>query len=76
MVTSRTTAHNPQDNGQGERYNGIIWKAVTSTLRSHDLRIEQREEVIGLALHSIRTLLSTNANPHERLLGYQRRTPT
>ncbi|OUC40690.1 hypothetical protein D917_03886, partial [Trichinella nativa] len=74
----RTTAHNPQDNGQGERYNGIIWKAVTSTLRSHDLRIEQREEVIGLALHSIRTLLSTttNANPHERLLGYQRRTPT
>ncbi|KRX79159.1 Transposon Ty3-I Gag-Pol polyprotein [Trichinella sp. T6] len=76
MVTSRTTAHNPQDNGQGERYNGIIWKAVTSTLRSHDLRIEQREEVIGLALHSIRTLLSTNANPHERLLGYQRPTPT
>ncbi|KRZ96710.1 Retrovirus-related Pol polyprotein from transposon gypsy [Trichinella sp. T8] len=52
VVTSRTTAHNPQ--------------------------AEQWEEVIGLALHSIRTLLSTatNATPHERLFGYPRRTPT
>ncbi|KRX14053.1 Uncharacterized protein T07_5149 [Trichinella nelsoni] len=78
VVTSRTTAHNPQGNGQAERYNGIIWKAVTLALRSHNLRIEQWEEVIGLALHSIRTLLSTatNATPHERLFGYPRRTPT
>ncbi|KRX40031.1 Retrovirus-related Pol polyprotein from transposon gypsy [Trichinella murrelli] len=39
---------------------------------------EQWEEVIGIALHSIRTLLSTatNATPHERLFGYPRRTPT
>ncbi|KRX35174.1 hypothetical protein T05_8406 [Trichinella murrelli] len=34
VVTSRTTAHNPQ------------------ALKSHNLRIEQWEEVIGLALHS------------------------
>ncbi|KRZ72458.1 Pro-Pol polyprotein [Trichinella papuae] len=78
VVTSRTTAHNPQGNGQAERYNGIIWKAITLALRSHNLRIEQWEEVMGLALHSLRTLLSTatNATPHERLFGYQRRTPT
>ncbi|KRX71378.1 Retrovirus-related Pol polyprotein from transposon 17.6 [Trichinella sp. T6] len=78
VVTSRTTAHNPQGNGQAERYNGIIWKAVTLALKSHNLRIEQWEEVIGLALHSIRTFLSTatNATPHERLFGYPRRTPT
>ncbi|KRZ47384.1 Pro-Pol polyprotein [Trichinella nativa] len=78
VVTSRTTAHNPQGNGQAERYNGIIWKAVTLALKSHNLRIEQWEEIIGLALHSIRTLLSTatNATPHERLFGNPRRTPT
>ncbi|KRZ06751.1 hypothetical protein T11_988 [Trichinella zimbabwensis] len=62
VVTSRTTAHNSQGNGQAERYNGIIWKAVTLALRSHHLRIEQWEEVIGLALHSLRTLLSTATN--------------
>ncbi|KRZ96807.1 Pro-Pol polyprotein [Trichinella sp. T8] len=78
VVTNSTTAHNPQGNGQAERYNGIIWKVVILALNSHNLRIEQWEEVLGLALHSIRTLLSTatNATPHERLFGYPRRTPT
>ncbi|KRX13315.1 Retrovirus-related Pol polyprotein from transposon 17.6, partial [Trichinella nelsoni] len=66
VLTSRTTAHNPQGNGQAE------------STKIHNLRTGQWEEVIGLALHSIRTLLSTatNATPHERLFGYPRRTPT
>ncbi|KRZ82829.1 Pro-Pol polyprotein [Trichinella sp. T8] len=78
VVTSRTTTHNPQGNGEAERYNGVMWKAVTLALNSHNLRIEQWEEVIGLALHSIRTLRSsaTNSTPHEHLFGYSRRTPT
>ena len=29
IATSRTTGFNPQGNGLVERYNGIIWKAVT-----------------------------------------------
>ncbi|KRX33787.1 hypothetical protein T05_154 [Trichinella murrelli] len=44
VVTSRTTTHNPQGNGEAERYNGIMWKAVTLALNSHNLRIEQWEE--------------------------------
>ncbi|KRZ96763.1 Pro-Pol polyprotein [Trichinella sp. T8] len=65
-VVTSPTAHNPQGNGQAE------------TLKSHNLQIEQWEEVIGLALHSLRRLLSTatNGTPHERLFGYPRRTPT
>ncbi|KRZ56342.1 hypothetical protein T02_1625 [Trichinella nativa] len=47
VVTSRTTAHNPRGNGQAERYNGIIWKAVTLALKSHNLRIEQWEEMMA-----------------------------
>ncbi|XP_003366844.1 conserved hypothetical protein [Trichinella spiralis] len=78
VVNSRTTAHNPQGNGQAGRYNGIIRKAVSLALRSHNLRIEQWEEVIRLALHLLRRLLSTatNATPHERLFGSSSRTPT
>ncbi|XP_003370004.1 conserved hypothetical protein [Trichinella spiralis] len=65
-------------NGQAGRYNGIIRKAVSLALRSHNLRIEQWEEVIRLALHLLRRLLSTatNATPHERLFGSSSRTPT
>ncbi|KRX22761.1 hypothetical protein T07_4212 [Trichinella nelsoni] len=47
VVTSRRTTHNPQGNGEAERYNGIMWKAVTLALKSHNIRIEQWEEVIG-----------------------------
>jgi len=28
IASSRTTAYNPQCNGQVERYNGIIWRTV------------------------------------------------
>ncbi|KRX64713.1 hypothetical protein T06_6567 [Trichinella sp. T6] len=44
VVTSRTTTRNPQGNGEAERYNGIMWKAVTLALNSHNLQIEQWEE--------------------------------
>ncbi|KRY36479.1 hypothetical protein T01_4535 [Trichinella spiralis] len=39
---------------------------------------QSTDRTMRRTLHSIRTLLSTttNANPHERLFGYQRRTPT
>lgn len=76
IATSRTTAYNPEGNGQAERYNGIIWKTVQLALKSRKLAVEQWEEVPLDALHSIRSLLctSTNATPHERMFTHARRS--
>ena len=78
VATSRTTSYNPQGNGQCEKYNGTIWKAVTLELKSRGLPQSCWQEVLPDALHSIRSLLctSTNATPHERFLLFQRRSPT
>ena len=47
-------------------------------LASRNLKESQRETVLPEVLHSLRSLLctATNATPHERLLSYQRRTPS
>lgn len=78
IACSRTTSYNPQGNGQVERFNGIIWKAITTALKSRNLPIECWQAVLPDALHSIRSLLSTstNATPHERLFNYSRRSST
>ena len=54
---STTSMYNPQGNGQVERLNGTIWKAVTLYADSHGLDITGWEAILPLALHSIRTLL-------------------
>ena len=76
IATSRTSPYNPQGNGQCERYNDIIWKAVRLSLKSRGLPSSMWEEVLPDALHSIRSLLntSTNQTPHERLFDYKRRS--
>ncbi|KAG8173283.1 hypothetical protein JTE90_009856 [Oedothorax gibbosus] len=76
VATSRTTAYNPQGNGQVERYNGIVWKTVLLALNSKGLGTERWEETLQPALHSIRSLLctSTNATPHERMFNHPRRS--
>lgn len=78
IACSRTTSYNPQGNGQVERFNGTIWKAVTMTLKSRNLPVQHWQTVLPDALHSIRSLLctATNATPHERLLNYSRRSST
>lgn len=76
VATSRTSPYRPQGNGQCERYNGIIWKAVLLGLKSRQLDERHWETVLPDALHSIRSLLSvaTNCTPHERLFAYDRRS--
>ena len=76
IASSRTTPYNPEGNGQVERYNGIIWKAVNLALKSRSLLPAQWEIVLPDALHSIRSLLctATNCTPHERIFNYQRRS--
>ena len=73
ISTSRTTPYNPEGNGQVERLNGILWKAVSL---ARELPVSCWQDVLQDALHSIRSLLctATNATPHERLFTYQRRS--
>ena len=72
---SKTTPYHPNGNGQVERYNGIIWKAVRLFLMSANLPDSKWELVLPGALHSIRSLLSTSTNttPHERFFSFQQR---
>ena len=76
VATSHTTSYNPRGNGQVERLNGTLWKAVSLALRSKNLAISQWESVLCDALHSIRSLLctATNSTPHERFLQFSRRS--
>ena len=76
VATSRTTPYNPKGNGQVERLNGTLWKAITLALKSHGLPLSSWEQMLPQALHSIRSLLctATNATPHERFLSFNRRS--
>ena len=76
IAASRTTSYNPTGNGQVERLNGSLWKAITLALKTQVLPVNCWQEVLSDALHSIRSLLctATNATPHERLFAFQRRS--
>lgn len=76
IATSRSTPYNPEGNGQVERYNGIIWRAISLAIKTRGLQISQWEIVLADALHSIRSLLctATNCTPHERMFNHQRRS--
>ena len=76
IATSRSTRYNPQGNGQVEKYNGTIWKAVQLALRTQNLPITQWENVLTDALHSVRSLLctATNETPHDRMFRFPRKS--
>ncbi|CAK1591212.1 unnamed protein product [Parnassius mnemosyne] len=77
IATSRTTPYNPQGNGQVERLNGTLWRAIQLSLRSKNMDISNWESVLSNALHSLRSLLctTTNVTPHERMFNHPRRSP-
>lgn len=76
IASSRTTPYNPRGNGQVERLNGTLWKAIQLALRSSNRPIEQWEQVLPQALNSIRSLLctATHCTPHERMFTHTRRS--
>ena len=78
VALSRTSIYNPTCNGQVERYNGTIWKAITMSLKSKNLPIEHWQLVLPDVMHSVPSLLCTamNETPHERFLSFSRRSST
>lgn len=46
IASSRTTSHNPEGNGQVERYNGVIWKAIAMTLKTKNISVKYWQEVL------------------------------
>ncbi|CAB0007380.1 unnamed protein product, partial [Nesidiocoris tenuis] len=75
-ATSHSTPYHPHGNGQIEKFNCTIWRAVCLNLKTKGLSTSQWETVLGDSLHSIRSLLctATNATPHERMFIHQRRS--
>ena len=78
IATSRTTAYNPACNGQVEKYNGTVWKAICMALKTRGLPKSHWQDVLPDALHSQRSLLctATNCSPHERFFKFERRSST
>ena len=76
IATSKTSRYNPQGNGQVEKLNGTLWKAVQVTLHSRNMNPSEWETVLPDALHSIRSLLctATNTTPHDRMFNFSRKS--
>ena len=76
VACSRTSVYNAPGNGQCERYNGIIWSAIKSALKTRCLDVCHWQLVLPDALHSVRSLLctATNETPHERMFSFKRRS--
>ena len=76
VATSKTSRYNPRGNGQVEKLNGTLWKAIQITLHSRKLKSSDWESVLPDALHSIRSLLctATNTTPHDRLFNFPQKS--
>lgn len=76
VVMTHSTPYHPQVNGQCEKENGVVWKAIRLALHSRNLPEGQWELVLNNALHSIRSLLctATNQTPHKRLFSFPRKS--
>ena len=53
ITSTQTTPYNPQGNGQCEKFNGIIWKAVRTYMEDNEWSDGLWEEALPHALHSI-----------------------
>ena len=53
LAVSCTTPYNPAGNGQVEKYNGTVWRAITMACRSKNPPIKYWHDVLPDALHSL-----------------------
>ena len=53
IAVSCTTPCNPAGNGQVEKYNGTVWRAITMACRSKNLPIKYWQDVLPDALYSL-----------------------
>ena len=76
ISVSNSTPYHPTGNSQVERTNKTVWKTVQLILSDRKLPQEAWQSVLPEALHAVRSLLSTatNATPHERFFGFERRS--
>ena len=76
VSTSNSTPYHPTGNSQVERTNKTVWKTVQLMLTDRKLPQDAWQSVLPEALHAVRSLLctTTNATPHERFLGFERRS--
>ena len=74
ITSTRTTPYNPQGNGQCEKFNGTIWKAVKAHMEDNKWSSGLWEEALPHALNSIRSLVNsaTGMTPHDRLFNFSR----
>ena len=74
IATSKRSRCHLEGNGQVEKLNGTLWKAIQISVRFCNMKLSYWEDVLPNALHSIRSLLCTTMNvmPHERLFKYTR----
>ena len=58
VATSRTTPYNPAGNGQIEKCNGTVWRAVTMACKSENLHIKYWQKVLSGCppLHTVTSL--------------------
>ena len=76
IATTTSTPYHPTGNAQCERINQTIWRTLLLLLRTHKQPNACWEALLLEALHAVRSLLCTvtNSTPHERFLGFPRKS--
>ena len=76
IASSKSSPYHPTGNSQCERVNQTVWRTIKLLLHTYKQPESCWEVVLPEALHAVRSLLctATNSTPHERFLGFERRS--
>ena len=73
VAASRSTSYRPAGNGQAERYNGVVWRAITMSPRICPLGIG-RMYFLMCQILSVLSCVLLLMKHHERFFGFSRRS--